>query len=61
MHALGLHLSHHENSYEQVYNGAEKHHKGSITHEVLAGAVAFEAMRAYEKKQKAEGKEVHHG
>ncbi|MBO0825067.1 MAG: DUF3759 domain-containing protein [Actinobacteria bacterium] len=41
-----------------VYGG--KHHRHLLTHEILAGAVGFEAMRLFEEHQKAEGLPVHH-
>jgi len=35
-------------------------HKGSITHELLAGAGAYEASKAYEEHVAAKGKPVSH-
>lgn len=34
-------------------------HKSSLTHEVIAGAAAYEAMKAYEKKRAQEGHHDH--
>ncbi|KAE8366242.1 hypothetical protein BDV27DRAFT_156101 [Aspergillus caelatus] len=30
------------------YNNLEEHHEASLTHELLGGAIAFEAAKAYE-------------
>lgn len=38
----------HEDAYAQVFGG--KTHQSSWTHELIAGAAAFEAAKAYEKK-----------
>ncbi|KAK5993712.1 hypothetical protein PT974_07148 [Cladobotryum mycophilum] len=35
-------------AYDQ-YNGLEEHHEASLTHELLSGAVAYEAAKAYEE------------
>ncbi|CAG8733964.1 23099_t:CDS:2, partial [Dentiscutata erythropus] len=35
--------------HDDVYN--DKKHKGHLTHEIIAGAAAFEAMKHYEKKK----------
>ncbi|CAG8473753.1 7481_t:CDS:2 [Cetraspora pellucida] len=40
--------SHHDDVY------GEKKHKGHLTHEIIAGAAAFEAMRQFEKKHQEE-------
>lgn len=36
----------HEDAHDQVYGG--KTHHSSWTHEMIAGAAAFEAMKSYE-------------
>jgi len=41
-------------AHEQVY-GEEKH-KGALSHEVIGGAAAFEAMKAFERHQEKNGK-----
>ncbi|MCX4094618.1 DUF3759 domain-containing protein [Nocardia sp. alder85J] len=46
-------------AHGQVYGGGEPH-EGSWTHELIAGAAGFEAMRAFEKHQEREGQPVHH-
>ncbi|KAF9387845.1 hypothetical protein CPB97_001958 [Podila verticillata] len=38
----------HEDAHAQVFGG--KAHESSWTHELIAGAAAFEAAKAYEKK-----------
>jgi len=46
-----------QQEYDQVLNGP---HKASITHELLGGAAAFEAMKAYEDHQAKNGKPDNH-
>ncbi|RIA86286.1 hypothetical protein C1645_856478 [Glomus cerebriforme] len=43
--------------HEKVYG--EKKHEGSLSHELIAGAAAFEAYKAYEKKREQEGHHDH--
>ncbi|KAG0178972.1 hypothetical protein DFQ28_004686 [Apophysomyces sp. BC1034] len=43
-------------AHEKVYTKK----KAKLSHELLAGAAAFEAVKAWERKQESEGKEVHH-
>ncbi|KAI8820398.1 uncharacterized protein EV422DRAFT_68723 [Fimicolochytrium jonesii] len=40
-----------QDAHAQVYGCGQikEHHKSSFTHEVIAGAAGFEAMKAYEK------------
>jgi hypothetical protein len=45
-------------AYDQVYGGGMRHHE--MTHEVLAGAAAFEAVRMYEHHREREGIVEHH-
>ncbi|KAL0073486.1 carbohydrate-binding module family 13 protein [Phycomyces blakesleeanus] len=45
-----------EEAHEKVYT--EK--KASLSHELLAGAAAFAAVHAWEKRQEEAGEEVHH-
>jgi Protein of unknown function (DUF3759) len=47
-----------QNAYGQVYNGETPH--ASVTHELLAGAAGFEAMRMYEHHRENEGIVEHH-
>jgi Protein of unknown function (DUF3759) len=56
---MGL-FSHHpaRDAYDQVYGGGRPHHE--ITHELLAGAAAFEAMRMFEHHREREGIPEHH-
>jgi hypothetical protein len=54
----GHHHHHHRDAYEAVYGGRRPHHE--ITHEFLAAAVGFEAMRMYEHHREREGIPVHH-
>ncbi|KAG9252393.1 CipC protein [Emericellopsis atlantica] len=44
--------------HDEAYEGG---HKGHLSHEVVAGGVAFEAMKKWEDHQRAEGKPVSHG
>jgi Protein of unknown function (DUF3759) len=39
---------HHRDAYDAVYGGRRPHHQ--ITHELLAAAIGFEAMRMYEHR-----------
>src|ERR1700729_2812505 len=45
-------------AYDQVYGGRRPHHE--VTHELLAGAAGFEAMRMYEHHREREGVVEHH-
>ncbi|KAI9930050.1 hypothetical protein ASPWEDRAFT_283469 [Aspergillus wentii DTO 134E9] len=54
--AWGFHESH--EAHEQVYG--EKKHEGKLSHELIAGAASFEAMKAWENHQRKEGKTVKH-
>ncbi|ORX61851.1 hypothetical protein DM01DRAFT_1331321 [Hesseltinella vesiculosa] len=55
-------MARHEETYNQIQQigTAGEEHKATWTHELLAGAAAFEAMHLYNKKQKEAGKEVDH-
>jgi hypothetical protein len=56
---MGLFSHHHaRDAYNEVYGGGRPHHQ--ITHELLAGAAGFEAMRLFEQHQQREGIPVHH-
>ncbi|KAI5467102.1 hypothetical protein BGZ63DRAFT_17194 [Mariannaea sp. PMI_226] len=44
---------------DNVYG--EEQHQGHLTHEVVAGGAAFEAMKKWEDSQRAEGETVSHG
>ncbi|KAI9264722.1 hypothetical protein BY458DRAFT_476840 [Sporodiniella umbellata] len=45
-------MSYHEEAYNKIQN---EEHKADWTHELLAAAGGFAAMRAYNKKQEEEG------
>jgi hypothetical protein len=45
-------------AYDQVYGGGLEHR--DVTHELLAGAAGFEAMRMYEHHREREGITEHH-
>ena len=47
-----------QNAYDQVYDEQRPRHE--ITHELLAGAAGFEAMRMYEHHRENEGITEHH-
>ncbi len=49
---------HHRDAYSAVYGGRRAHHE--VTHELIAAAVGFEAMRMYEHHREREGIPVHH-
>jgi len=43
------------NAEAQEYLQNPQQHKSKLSHELIAGAAAFEAMKSYENKRKAEG------
>ena len=45
-------------AYDQVYGRDTPHH--DVTHELLAGAAGFEAVRMYEHHREREGIREHH-
>jgi hypothetical protein len=45
-------------AYDQVYGGGLAHHE--VSHELLAGAAGFAAMRMYEHHREREGITEHH-
>ncbi|HVB44915.1 MAG TPA: DUF3759 domain-containing protein [Streptosporangiaceae bacterium] len=47
-----------QGAHDNVYGGGTQHH--NVTHELLAGAVGFEAMRLYEHHREREGIVEHH-
>jgi hypothetical protein len=47
-----------QDAHGRVHGGGRPHHE--ITHELLAGAVGFEAMRMFEHHRQREGVPVHH-
>jgi Protein of unknown function (DUF3759) len=47
-----------QEAYDQVYGGGRPHHE--VSHELLAGAAGFEAMRMYEHHREREGITEHH-
>ncbi|KZO97783.1 hypothetical protein CALVIDRAFT_454481, partial [Calocera viscosa TUFC12733] len=52
-----------ERSYNEVYNHqgpVQEEHKGSWTHEAIAAAAGFAAMKAWESHVKASGQEPTH-
>lgn len=56
---MGLfHHHHHRDAYDDVYGGRRPHHE--MTHELLAAAVGFEAMHAFERHREREGIPVRH-
>lgn len=44
-------------NYEEVYSGE---HEGKFSHELVAGAASFGAMKMFEDSQRREGKAVSH-
>jgi len=58
---MGLHPSHHrhQQAWQHVYSGQNDHNKHHWGHELIASAIAFEAMRMYEKRRAAEGYHDH--
>ncbi|CAF3328870.1 unnamed protein product [Rotaria socialis] len=58
--APALSLSDSEDAYNNVY-ADEPDHKSSWTHELVAGAAGFAAMKAYEDHCRDTGETVSHG
>jgi hypothetical protein len=56
---MGL-FNHHEaqDAHTMVYS--DDYPRDNVTHELLAGAAGFEAMRMYEHHREHEGKDEHH-
>jgi len=48
-----------EDAYNQI-QGSDDHHEGSFGHELLGGAAAFAAFRAYENHEATNGKPPSH-
>jgi hypothetical protein len=46
-----------EDDHQQVYGGE---HQAKFSHELVAGAASFEAMKLFEDRQRREGKPVSH-
>jgi len=53
-------LFHHESDEAQAYEKVNSGHKSSITHEVLAGAVSYQAAKAYQQHLEKNGKPASH-
>ena len=55
-------LFHHRHEAEDAYQQVNDHGKPphEVTHELLAGAAGFEALRLYEKHRQKEGIAEHH-
>jgi len=49
----------HRNTYEQYSSEPEKH-KAKLSHELIAGAAAYEAAKAYQDHQAKNGKPASH-
>lgn len=47
----------HKQQYDQAYNDD---HKGSLSHEVLAGAASFAALKHFEDDRRKDGQPVKH-
>ncbi|ORZ24738.1 hypothetical protein BCR42DRAFT_403550 [Absidia repens] len=45
--------------HEEVNNASDEH-KGSLTHEAIAGAAAYQALKAYNEHCEKNGKPVEH-
>ncbi|KAI8394087.1 uncharacterized protein BYT42DRAFT_553351 [Radiomyces spectabilis] len=56
---MGL-FDHFGKQHEEVHASESSEHKGSFTHELIAGAAAFEAVKAYQAHCEKEGKPVEH-
>ncbi|OOF94050.1 hypothetical protein ASPCADRAFT_131685 [Aspergillus carbonarius ITEM 5010] len=47
-------------SHKDEFDGAPEEHKAKLSHEVIGGAAAYEAMKAYEEHQARNGKPANH-
>ncbi|CAO3668091.1 unnamed protein product [Umbelopsis ramanniana] len=47
--------------HHQEFRNTPEEHKGKMSHELIAGAASFEAIKAWEDHQRREGKTVSHG
>ncbi|KAI0028466.1 hypothetical protein K488DRAFT_58513 [Vararia minispora EC-137] len=50
-------FSHHSDAYDEAVNAP---HKAELSHELIAGAAAYEAAKAWEKHQEENGKPDSH-
>ncbi|CDH57460.1 hypothetical protein RO3G_12634 [Lichtheimia corymbifera JMRC:FSU:9682] len=55
-----LNEEHLTEAHKKVYEDEEKKKKSTLSYELIAGAVAFQAVRMWEKKQEEEGKDTDH-
>lgn len=45
-----------EENHKEFYNGEElEHHEAKFSHELIAGAASYEAMKAYNKHREENG------
>ncbi|CAM0136468.1 hypothetical protein VKS41_006716 [Umbelopsis sp. WA50703] len=54
------HMNQWEQQHEQYHNTPSHQHKSHLSHELIAGAASFAAVRAYEEKCKREGRPNNH-
>lgn len=50
----------HRDEYDQVYNQDNQDHQAKFSHEVLAGAASFAAMKKWEDDKRRDGEPVDH-
>jgi len=55
---FGEHWNTNQFAFQQVYE--QPHHQAKLSHELIGGAAAFAAMKAYEHKKANEGEPVSH-
>ncbi|KAH8548019.1 hypothetical protein BGW37DRAFT_508791 [Umbelopsis sp. PMI_123] len=48
-----------QNNHQEFYDTPHEH-KSKLSHELIAGAASFEAVKAWEDHQRREGKTVNH-
>ncbi|KAG0166450.1 hypothetical protein DFQ30_007194 [Apophysomyces sp. BC1015] len=56
---MGL-FDHFSSQHEEVHKEEQEGHKGSFTHEAIAGAAAYQALKAYNEHCEKNGKPVEH-
>ncbi|KAI1358783.1 hypothetical protein F5Y08DRAFT_345351 [Xylaria arbuscula] len=59
MNSPGVYLDESREKRDEIYDGQP--HESHLSHELVAGGAAFEAMKLFEDRQRSEGKTVSHG
>ncbi|RPB05206.1 hypothetical protein L873DRAFT_954104 [Choiromyces venosus 120613-1] len=57
----GIPIGDSHDAWKQLYKNDGGSHGGNLSHELVAGAAAFEGFKLFENHQRREGKQVSHG